>query len=116
MRCQSCGRKLPCQPCHERHLSDVQESLLDALDEAQEPPKEILVWFNMPLDLARQALNRLMGEWRGTIEVIEPELAEDQLGCILNRDGKGYPIELEITPTRVMKVDHTWLQLLLSVA
>ncbi len=69
----------------------------------------LILWFELPMDQARQHLNRLAAEWPGAVEAIEPTEPGDVLGCrvALNQEdlGRNPQSEWEVTSTRVSLID-----------
>lgn len=106
-RCENCGRKNPCQDCLARGEVARQEALLDWI--GQEQPGPIIVWFSSAPDVARQHLGRLVAEWPGAFEVIEPVEPDDLLGCRIAHSrseiGRDPSSEWTVGETRVVRDD-----------
>lgn len=109
-RCETCGRKLPCEPCLRRAQEQRWDQCLDDVLEVFQHETTtpcFLVWFQC--QMAMEAINRLRAEWPWYLEVVEPELPGDSWGARLARvkyDAGGYVIELLVTDSRIVRVDN----------
>lgn len=109
-RCENCGRKRPCEPCAARARQALEDALVDRMSEMVHDAQPLMLWFDLPLDQARQHCNRLHAEWPGALHVVEPEEPGDMLYCYvaLNEEDltKNPQAEWEVTETRVRRVDN----------
>lgn len=112
MRCENCGRRLPCSPCDARAAETV------TFDFELPTGAPIIVWFAGSPDEQLQLLNRLRAEWPFALDEIEPTEPGDSWGACLARHrsllGLAVTAEFEVSSVRITKLPELFVSILLE--